>query len=119
MNNTISIPQGRVVDLTHTLYPYKEQYTLEVSRRNERHGAEGDIMCTLYMWSHVGTHVEAPLHFLTEGGDTASLPLDKLMGPAIVLDFRHKQVNEPISLAEVQAGPSQAFESDSSAASWR
>ena len=103
MNNTISIPQGRVVDLTHTLYPYKEQYTLEVSRRNERHGAEGDIMCTLYMWSHVGTHVEAPLHFLTEGGDTASLPLDKLMGPAIVLDFRHKQVNEPISLAEVQA----------------
>ena len=103
MNNTISIPQGRVVDLTHTLYPYKEQYTLEVSRRNERHGAEGDIMCTLYMWSHVGTHVEAPLHFLTEGGDTASLPLDKLMGPAIVLDFRHKQVNEPISLAEIQA----------------
>ena len=103
MNNTISIPQGRVVDLTHTLYPYKEQYTLEVSRRNERHGAEGDIMCTLYMWSHVGPHVEAPLHFLTEGGDTASLPLDKLMGPAIVLDFRHKQVNEPISLAEIQA----------------
>lgn len=103
MENTISIPKGRIVDLTHVLHPYKEQYTLEVSRRNERHGAEGDIMCTLYMWSHVGTHVEAPLHFLTEGGDTASLKIEQLMGPAIVLDFRHKQVNEAITLADIQA----------------
>lgn len=103
MENTISIPKGRIVDLTHVLHPYKEQYTLEVSRRNERHGAEGDIMCTLYMWSHVGTHVEAPLHFLTEGGDTASLKIEQLMGPAIVLDFRHKQINEAITLADIQA----------------
>jgi arylformamidase len=103
MNNPISIPKGRIVDLTHTLHPYKEQYTLEVSRRDERRGAEGDIMCTLYMWSHVGTHVEAPLHFLTEGGDTASLSIEQLMGPAIVLDFRQKGVSEPITLAEMQA----------------
>lgn len=103
MENSISIPRGRIVDLTHVLQPYKEQYTLEVSRRNERQGAEGDIMCTVYFWSHVGTHVEAPLHFLTEGGDTASLKIEQLMGPAIVLDFRNKQVNEPITLAEIQA----------------
>lgn len=98
-----SIPKGRVVDLTHKLLPGCEQYTLEVSRRNERHGAEGDIMSTVYMWSHVGTHVEAPLHFLTEGGDTASLTIENLMGPAIVLDFSHKEVNEPISKEELQA----------------
>ena len=99
----MEIPKGRVVDLTHVLIPGKEQYTLDVGRRNERHGAEGDIMSTVYMWSHVGTHVEAPLHFLANGGDTASLPLERLMGPAIVLDFRHKAVNEPISLEELQA----------------
>jgi arylformamidase len=103
MNNPISIPKGRIVDLTHTLHPYQEQYTLEVSRRDERRGAEGDIMCTLYMWSHVGTHVEAPLHFLADDGDTASLSIEQLMGPAIVLDFRQKGVSEPITLAEMQA----------------
>jgi arylformamidase len=103
MNNSISIPTGRIVDLTHTLHPYKEQYTLEIAQRGKRQGPEGDIMSVVYMWSHVGTHVEAPLHFLTDGGDTASLPIDKLMGPAIVLDFRHKQVNEAISLEEMQA----------------
>ena len=103
MNNQTSIPKGRIVDLTHVLYPYKEQYTLEVSRRNERHGAEGDIMSTVYLWSHVGTHVEAPLHFLTDGGDTASIAIERLFGTAIVLDFRHKAVNEPITLDEIKA----------------
>lgn len=103
MQNLTSISKGRIVDLTHVLYPYKEQYTLEVSRRNERHGAEGDIMSTVYLWSHVGTHVEAPLHFLTDGGDTASIAIERLFGPAIVLDFRHKAVNEAITLDEIKA----------------
>ena len=99
----IGLPRGRVVDLTHVLLPGKEQYTLEIARRNERHGPEGDIMSVVYMWSHVGTHVEAPLHFLAAGGDTASIAIENLMGPAIVLDFRHKGVSEPIELAEMQA----------------
>jgi len=103
MENTVNIPKGRIVDLTHVLQPFKEQYTLELAQRGKRQGPEGDIMSLVYMWSHVGTHVEAPLHFLTDGGDTASLPIEKLMGPAIVLDFRHKGINEAISLAEIQA----------------
>lgn len=103
MNNTTSIPTGRIVDLSHILNPYKEQYTLEVSQKGQRQGPEGDIMCTVYMWSHVGTHVEAPLHFLTNGGDTAGLSIKQLMGPAIVLDFRDKGVSEPITLAEMRA----------------
>ncbi len=97
------IPRGRVVDLTHVLLPGKEQYTLEVSRRNERHDPTGDIMSAVYMWSHVGTHVEVPLHFYRDGKDTAQLPLDVFMGPAIRLDFRHKEVNEAITLDEVRA----------------
>src|SRR5579859_2112490 len=100
---SVEIPKGRVVDLTHVLQPGKEQYTLEVSRRGERQGAEGDIMSAVYLWSHVGTHIEAPLHFLTNGGDTSSIPIERLMGPAIVLDFRSKGVNEAITLDEIKA----------------
>ncbi|MEA3334362.1 MAG: cyclase family protein [Chloroflexota bacterium] len=102
MFNQVSIPTGRIVDLTHVLHPFKEQYTLEISQRDQRKGSEGDIMKTVYMWSHVGTHVEAPLHFVEDGGDTASLTIENLMGPAIVLDFRHKGVNEAITLEEMQ-----------------
>ena len=103
MNNQTSIPKGRIVDLTHKLIPFQEQYTLELAPHDKRIGAEGDIMSLVYMWSHVGTHVEAPLHFLADGGDTASIAIERLMGPAIVLDFRGKGSNEAISLAEIQA----------------
>ncbi|NOZ49820.1 MAG: cyclase family protein [Chloroflexi bacterium] len=99
----MTIPKGRVVDLTHVLTPFKEQYTLEVAQRDKRQGPEGDIMSLVYMWSHVGTHVEAPLHYLRDGADAAHIPIEKLMGPAIVLDFRHKETNEAITLAEIQA----------------
>jgi len=99
----VSIPQGRVVDLTHVLYPGREQYTLEVGRRMDRGGEEGDIMSTVYMWSHVGTHVEAPLHFLAKGQDTADLKIEQLMGWATVLDFRKKETKEPIAREEMQA----------------
>lgn len=97
------MPAGRIVDLTHVMLPGEEQYTLEIARRDDRQGPEGDIMSSVYMWSHVGTHVEAPLHFLTAGGDTASIPIERLLGPAIVLDFRHKQVNESIDRDELAA----------------
>jgi arylformamidase len=93
----------RIIDLTHVMIPGQEQYGLEVSQRSERHGPTGDIMSDVSMWSHVGTHVEVPLHFYASGKDTAALPLELFMGPAIRLDFRHKQVNEPITLADFQA----------------
>ena len=96
------LPKGRIVDLTHRLVPGKEQYALDVGRHNERQGDRGDIMSTVYFWSHVGTHVEAPLHYLAKGSDTAGIPIEKLMGPAVVLDFRSKAVNEAITLEDVK-----------------
>lgn len=93
----------RVVDLTHVLIPGEEQYHLTVTQRTAREGETGDIMNDVYMWSHVGTHVEVPLHFYANGKNTAQLPLEVFMGPAIRLDFRHKQKNEAITLDEVRA----------------
>jgi len=93
----------RIIDLTHVLLPGQEQYSLEVKQRNERTGETGDIMSDVYFWSHVGTHVEVPLHFYTNGKDTSQLPLDVFMGPAIRLDFRHKEVNEAITLEDFKA----------------
>jgi len=50
--------------------------------------AQGDPanVSTLALGSHSGTHVDAPSHFLS-GGDTVDrLPLERLVGPAVVLD---------------------------------
>jgi arylformamidase len=88
----------RIVELSHVMLPGQEQYGLEVKPRKERKGATGDIMSDVSMWSHVGTHVEVSLHFYANGKDTSQVPLDCFFGPALLLDFRHKKVNDPISV---------------------
>jgi arylformamidase len=51
--------------------------------------ARGDAV-TGSSWSlnsHVGTHVDAPTHFLPDGKDIASTPLDRYLGRCVVLDL--------------------------------
>lgn len=94
----------KITDLTHVLIPGEEQYTVEIKQRGTpRATPTGDIMHDVYLWSHSGTHVEVARHFYADGRDTAGYPPDTFVGPAIRLDFRHKQVNEPITLADIQA----------------
>jgi len=94
----------QIIDLTHTLIPGEEQYTVELKQRGTvRTTPTGDIMHDVYMWSHSGTHVEVSRHFYTDGKDTSDFAPDQFVGPAIRLDFRHKDVNAPITLADIQA----------------
>ena len=36
---------------------------------------------------HSGTHVDAPVHFLADGGGVDAIPLDRLLGDARVVEF--------------------------------
>ncbi len=38
---------------------------------------------------HVGTHIDAPLHFLVDGAPVDAIPLEQLIGPAEVIDLSH------------------------------
>jgi arylformamidase len=93
-------PTYVIVDLTHRLRPFEEQYKLEVKERGNRTTPTGDIQSDVSLWSHVGTHFEAARHFYQGGKDTSDFSLEHAIGPAIRLDLRHKQVNEPISLQD-------------------
>jgi len=102
---------GRIIDLTHTLLPGQEEYGLEIETfrvpdlypqyrsRPEDHY----IMTRIRMSPHIGTHIEAPYHLLQDGGDVATLPLDKLVGQALIMDFAHKMDDEAITLDDIQA----------------
>jgi arylformamidase len=51
--------------------------------------AEGDPanVSALGFGSHTGTHVDAPSHFIPGGGPVDAIPLERLVGPAVVLEF--------------------------------
>lgn len=41
---------------------------------------------------HTGTHIDAPLHHLPDGASVADLPLEALIGPAVVMDLAEADV---------------------------
>ena len=52
---------------------------------------------------HTGTHFDAPNHWVTgaDGDDVASVPADRLVAPAAVLDFSAEAAADPDFLLEV------------------
>jgi len=100
----------RIVDLSHDMWPGKEEYGLDVETHQidevyPQYRRRPDVWYTLqtvHMSCHIGTHIEFPRHFDPEGLDSASYPLERLIGPACVLDFRSKKDNEPITIADIR-----------------
>ena len=60
---------------------YRSHRTKEIAR-----GAAANVS-QLDMDVHCGTHVEAPLHFLADGGPIGGIPLERFFGPALVADL--------------------------------
>mgnify|MGYP000312404059 CR=1 FL=1 len=92
----INLKKYRIIDLTAMIRPG----ILKVDGRY-MHGKElrrfelrqfiFELDKTFMHWidaeSHVGTHVEAPSHYLKDGKSVAELPLETFMGEALVLKF--------------------------------
>ncbi|NJE43515.1 cyclase family protein [Thermococcus sp. GR6] len=49
---------------------------------------DGYYMNVLKLGEHSGTHVDAPAHFIPGGKTVDELPLEKFMGPGLVIDVR-------------------------------
>ena len=67
---------------------------------------------TLTVGEHVGTHFDAPIHWITgrDGEDVASAPPSKLVAPAAVIDKSAEAAEDPnylLTLADIQAWENQ------------
>ena len=85
-------PSGRVVDLTHAFdansvyWPTAEQFKLETDFEGM---TEKGYFYSAYRYSaaeHGGTHLDSPVHFAKDHYTVDQIPLDQLMGAAIVVD---------------------------------
>lgn len=54
--------------------------------------------------THVGTHVDAPRHFVPGGATIDALPLDRFAGPGVVVDVA-RDGPEELDAAEVEGAP--------------
>jgi arylformamidase len=103
--------RGRLVDLSHLLYPGKEEYHLdlvthftdELYPQYKRSPDTWYILQDINMSSHCGTHIEFPYHHNRKGMDAAAFPLDRLVADAVLLDFRHKNPGDAVERGELAA----------------
>lgn len=102
----------RVFELSHDLWPGQEEFEFEAKTgfveeflpyyQGQRPADAWYVMTDIRMWSHVGTHMEAPLHYYKDGADCAQVPLQKVVGECALVDFSEKQVGEGVTRAELE-----------------
>jgi kynurenine formamidase len=106
--------EHRVVDLTQPLsertpvlqLPPPFANTPGLSRTDiSRYDDRGPAWAwdTLQLGEHVGTHFDAPIHWITgrDGEDVASVPPARLVGPAVVIDKSAEAAEDPDYLLTV------------------
>lgn len=96
----IALPATEVIDLTYpfneeTVYwptsdPFRREATAEGITDGGYYYAAGAFTSA----EHGGTHIDAPIHFAEGGRSVDQIPIEQLMGPAIVIDVSdHTQAN--------------------------
>ncbi|HUG30653.1 MAG TPA: cyclase family protein [Candidatus Limnocylindria bacterium] len=73
----------------------------------------------LRMDVHTGTHLEAPLHFLPDGAPLDSLPLERFVGDALVVEFQGERVTAAdLDAAGIPAGTRRLLVKTANSARW-
>jgi kynurenine formamidase len=87
-----AFPQGELVDLSHT-YDAQTIYWPTAEGFQLRKDAEGVTPAgyyyaanSLFTSEHGGTHIDAPIHFAQGRQTVDAIPLERLIGPAVVID---------------------------------
>jgi arylformamidase len=94
----------KVYDISLTLrarmpiYPGEATPLLEPTSQMER--GDSYNVSRLTISTHTGTHIDAPRHFLPDGASVDQIPVDVLVGPALVVEMA---VDQEITAAELEA----------------
>jgi kynurenine formamidase len=105
---TAEIDPAKIIDLTYTFdaatiywpteHPFVHQF--------EHYGMTPDG----YFYSsakfaapeHGGTHMDAPIHFNQAGITADQVPFSSIVGPAVVIDFSARAVNNPDAMLDLE-----------------
>jgi kynurenine formamidase len=89
-----AVVEARLVDLTYpfdstTLYwSPDETFRVEIVARGRTPSGYWYASNRICASEHGGTHLDAPIHFAEEGWTAAQIPVERLVGPAVVVDVR-------------------------------
>ncbi len=99
----------RVIDISIPnrvgMHSYPGDPTLQVDQARALRNGDACNLSLLTMGSHTGTHVDAPYHFLGDGPRLGDVPLDRMVGEALVADLRGRAAVDASALGGVALRP--------------
>jgi kynurenine formamidase len=98
----IDLRSSRLIDLTHsfnaqTIYWPTSPSSFKLDRLSYGRTEGGYFYSanTFATPEHGGTHLDAPIHFAERGHTVDKLPLENLLGPAVVIDISRQASADP------------------------
>jgi arylformamidase len=98
----------RFIDLSMMLHEGMQSFPahwhpyVEITQMG-RHGIENRETRKLILGTHVGSHIDAPRHFIPGGETVENIPLEQLNGLALLVDFSHLPARAEVDVAELAA----------------
>ena len=106
----------KTIDLSHTIknnmpvFPGTEAPNIEDVFTHETHGFWEH---KLTLFSHVGTHIDAPAHMIEGAPTLDEMDTDRFMGPGVCIDCTHRNSDDPqITIDDLLRCESEISESD-------
>jgi kynurenine formamidase len=111
-----ALPSGSVIDLSHSydgntvFWPTADGFELVADFEgitDKGYYYTANTFCTA---EHGGTHIDAPIHFSEGKASVDQIPLDRLMGPAVLIDISEKcaaDADYQVTVADFEAWESQ------------
>lgn len=105
----------KVIDLTQMIseqmpvYPDTEAPKLSIANTIEEHGFMETLMT---MYSHTGTHMDAPRHLFADKAALDSMPITQFVGKALVIDVSSLKEGDRITMDYINKVRSKADEAD-------
>lgn len=87
----------QIVDLSQTFEKGLRGFDIQQDKRLE----DSYNTTNLSIYSHAGTHMDAPLHFEDGGEAVGDLPLQRCIGEALVIDLSFKEPRSLITVADL------------------
>ncbi len=100
--------RGALVDLTHAFgedtiaWPTSEPFEFIAGFRGDDPAGYYYEAHSFRTAEHVGTHLDAPVHFFRGGAPTEAVPLDRLVGPGLVIDVSEQCARDRSYLVTVE-----------------
>jgi len=92
----------KIIDLTHpiaenmSMFPGVDAPRLYVAYN---HNECGFMETLISLYSHTGTHIDAPAHLYANGATLDNYPVEQFVGKALIVDCRRLKKGEKISIS--------------------